>query len=163
MPARCAPGTLHRGERRPPTARASRTAGKDEATNPRKVRLANRVSSVVGGALIVAVLAWMLATGRASLAGRLLVLGAGVAAGYALVHLASGRIAPPRTPRGRLAWIAAMALVVCSSFVARVVVGEGPSTLADSTPELLADGFFFGTAFGAVMRLFAPPTEVGGS
>lgn len=122
------------------------------------MRLANRVGSVVGVVLIVAVLSWMLATGHAPLAGRLLIIGAGLLVGYGLVHLVSAALGPPRTSRGRFAWTAGMALVVCSSFVARVVVGEGPSTLAGSTPELLADGFFFGAAFGAVMRIFAPPT-----
>ncbi len=124
-------------------------------TNPRKVGLVNRAFAVVG-VLIVAVLAWRFATGS-PVAGRLLVGGAGLAAGYGPVHLASAAFGTPRTPRRRLAWTAAMAGVVGASWVARVAVGEGPSTRASSTPKLLADGFLFGTALGALVHLCAPP------
>jgi hypothetical protein len=132
-------------------------------TNPRKVRLTNRVVTVVGGALIVAVLAWLFATGS-PLAGRFVLGGVGVAGGYGLVHLAAGTLVPPRTSRGRLAWTAGMALVVCSSVFANAAVGEGLYTPTSSVPaELLADGLLFGISFGAMVRLFAPPTEGEGS
>ena len=124
-------------------------------TDARKAGPVNRAVSVVGVPM-VAVLAWLFATGS-PIAARLLTGGVGVAAGYGLVHLASAALGTPRTPRGRYACTVAMALVVCASWVARVAAGEGPSTLASSTPELLADGFLFGTALGALVHLFAPP------
>lgn len=56
-----------------------------------------------------------------------------------------------------------MALLACSSLVARAAVGEGPSVTAGSPAELLADGCLFGTFLGAMVRLFAPPSEGEGS
>ena len=132
-------------------------------TNARKVRLVNRAMAVAGGVLGVAVLAWLFATGS-PIAGRLLTGGAGVAAGYGLVHLASGRIPPPRTTRGRFLWTAGMALVACLAVFANAAVGEGLFAPTSATPaELLADGFLSGTFLGAMTRLFAPPTEGEGS
>ena len=128
-------------------------------TQAEKIKLVNRVSAVVGGALIVAVLAHLLATGS-PLAGTFLLGGAGVFAGYGLVHLVSGALGTPRTSRGRFAWTTGMALVMCSSVFANAAVGEGLYTAASSAPaELLADGFLFGTFFGAGLRLFPPPSE----
>lgn len=60
-------------------------------------------------------------------------------------------------------WTAGMALLACSSLVARAAVGEGPSVTAGSPAELLADGCLFGTFLGAMVRLFAPPSEGEGS
>lgn len=128
-------------------------------TKAEKIKLVNRVIAVVGGALIVAILAYLLATGS-PLAGRFLTGGAGVLAGYGLVHLVSGALGPPRTSRGRLAWTVAMALVVCSSVLANSAVGEGLYTPTSATPaELVVDGFLFGTFFGAGLRLFPTPSE----
>ena len=89
---------------------------------------------------------------------------AGVAAGYGLVHFASGKLPPPRTPRARFAWTAGMALLVCYSAFANAAVGEGLYTPMSATPTaLLADGFLLGTSLGAVLRLFAPLAEAEGS
>ncbi len=120
--------------------------------NERKSRLVNRAISV-GGAVILAVLAYLLATGS-PLAGTFLAGGAGCVIGYGLVHLAAGRFG--LTARDRLARTIFLVLVVASAVAARAAV-DLEFSAADSSLDLLADGFFFGAAFAAVMRVFGPP------
>ena len=143
---------LRRASRIVPTTETGDEKKGDEVVSERKAKLVGRVISVGGGALILAVFAYLVATGS-PLAGPFLAGGAGFVLGYGLVYLAAGRIGP--APQGRLVRTIVLVLVVILAVTARSFVDLEYSA-ADSSLDLLADGFFFGVAFAAVIRIFTP-------